>query len=463
MLTRRLLSPVRLRIVAALAALTFVVSVRQSCAQQTTEPTEPTTVFEHPDTDRFWLSGQANIIFQAHPAFPALYSGENSLRPTAEHATSTVLTLYTGVRLASNTEFIFDVESAGGKGISDAFGLAGFTDLDVVRNPALGAAPYVARVMVHQTIALGSERTKVEPNPFAFARSMPVRRIEWRVGKFGTADFFDLNAVGSDSHLQFMNWTVDNNGAYDYAADTRGYTWGAMVEYHDRVWAVRFGEMLMPKVANGIDLDWNIHRARAENVEVEWHPTIWRRPTTLRFLSYVNHADMGDYGEAVQRFERGIDPVPTIENTQQQGTIKYGFGVNADQQITSALRGFARWGWNEPHHESFAYTEVHNSLAFGADYAGSCWHRPLDKFGGAFVTNGLSAEHARYLTLGGSGFLLGDGRLTYGREDIAEFYYTAHVWRGVFGSGDFQRIVNPGYNQDRGPVDVFSLRLHVEL
>jgi len=327
--TLRLPRPVHLRIFAALAALTLVAGVRQSCAQQPTEPTEPTTVFARPDTDRFWLSGQVNIIFQAHPAFAAPYSGVHSLRPTAEHATSMLATLYTGVRLTDSTEFIFDAESAGGRGISDAFGLAGFTDLDVVRNPTLGAAPYVERLILHQTIALGSERVNVDPGPLAFARSVPVRRLEWRLGKFGTADFFDVNSIGSDSHLQFMNWTVDNTGAYDYAADTRGYTWGAIVEYHDRTWAARFGEMLMPKVANGIDMDWNIARARAENVEVEWHPTVRKRPATVRVLSYVNHANMGDYRQAVQRFEDGLDAVPTIENTRQQGTIKYGFGANA--------------------------------------------------------------------------------------------------------------------------------------
>jgi hypothetical protein len=426
---------------AALCALLFFVGIGGARAQDAAEPTPPTTMFDRPGPDdRFWVYGQMNVIFQTHPAFPAPYSGAHSLRPEAEHATSTLLTLYTGARLFDHTDVLFDVESAGGGGISDALGLAGFTDLDVVRNPELGAAPYVARVMVHQKIG----------------------RVEWRVGKFGTADFFDLNAVGSDSHLQFMNWTVDNTGAYDYAADTRGYTWGGIIEYHGGAWAVRFGEMLMPKVANGLDMEWNIARARAENIEVEWHPALKAHPAKVRVLSYVNHANMGDYRTAVERFQSGLDPVPTIEHTRQQGTIKYGFAANAEQQITPNLRGFVRWGWNEPHHESFAYTEVHQSVALGADYAGSRWQRALDKVGGAFVTNGLSDDHARYLALGGSGFLLGDGALTYGRETIAELYYTAHVWRGIFGSADIQRIANPGYNQDRGPVSVFGLRLHID-
>jgi carbohydrate-selective porin OprB len=171
---------------------------------------------------------------------------------------------------------------------------------------------------------------------------------------------------------------------------------------------------------------------------------------------------MGDYRDAVERFTSGLDSVPTIEHTRRQGRVKYGFGLNAEQHATPRLRTFIRAGWNEPHHESFAYTEVHNTWAFGADYVGERWHRPLDKVGLAVVTNGLSADHARYLALGGKGFLLGDGALTYGREEIAEMYYTAHMWRGVFTSADVQGIQNPGYNRDRGPVIVAGLRLHLD-
>jgi hypothetical protein len=422
----------------------------------------PTTIFDAHGSDRYWISGQANFIYQAHPEFPSPYSGPHSLRAEPEHALSRLLTLFTGVKVAGETEILLHVESAGGRGISDALGVAGFTNLDVVRNPDLGAAPYLARLMLRQTVAFGAERADAEPNPLSLSRSAPVRALEFRVGKFGTADFFDVNAVGSDSRLQFTNWTIDNNGAYDYAADTRGYTWGAIVEYHERAWAFRYGLMLMPRVANGIDLDWNIARAHADNFEGEWRFTVHRRPTTLRALSYINHANMGSYSEAIRRFESGEDQAPTIENTREQGRVKFGFGVNGEQLVTTRLRAFFRSGWNEPHHESFAYTEVHTTLAFGADYVGTRWQRPHDKIGGAFVTNGLSSEHADYLALGGKGFLLGDGALSYGRENIAEFYYTAHLWRGVFGSAAFQEIARPGYNRDRGPVSVFGWRLHLD-
>jgi high affinity Mn2+ porin len=228
-------------------------------AQEQSLPADnpPVTMFPH-NGGRYWVSGQANFIFQAHVRFPAQYSGSNSFRNQEEQALSRLLTLYTGVQIVRGTEFLFDVESAGGRGLSDALGLAGFTNVDVVRNPDLGSTPYISHVMLHETIPLSKVWTEQEPGPLSIAKSVPVRRVEFRIGKFSTADFFDTNIVGGDSHLQFANWTTDNNGAYDYAADTRGYTYGVTIEYQQPRIGVLFGEMLMPKVANGIDLDWNL-------------------------------------------------------------------------------------------------------------------------------------------------------------------------------------------------------------
>jgi high affinity Mn2+ porin len=449
------------RRLATILLAAWCMTIPRPAAAQPSEP-EPVTMFAHASDPRWWISGQLNVIEQAHPTFTSPYSGPNSLQAPAERRVSRVLTLYTGLSVGQGWEVFADFESAGGRGLSDALGLGGFTNLDVVRNPSLGSTPYLARLQVRKVIRLSSDDVQVSPTPFALATRLPARRLEIRAGKMSIVDFFDLNAVGSDSHLQFMNWTVDNNGAYDYAADTRGYTWGAVVEYHDPQRVIRFGEMLMPKVANGLALDWNLSRARAENIEFEWHPEIGDRSGIMRLLAYVNHANMGDYREAVHRFVSGVDPVPTIENTRQQGRIKYGFGVNVEQPVTAALRAFARGGWNEPHFESFAYTEANDSAQFGVDYAGARWKRPTDKIGGAFVTNGLSDDHERYLALGGLGFLLGDGGLRPRREQIFEGYYTTHLWRGLFVSADAQHVTNPGYNRDRGPVLVASARLHVD-
>ena len=423
-----------------------------------------TTIFPHPDEARWWVSGQVNIVFQAHPPFRALYSGPNSLHAYGEDATSRVLTLYTGYALTRTTEVFADVEETGGRGISDALGLAGFTNLDVVRNPSIGQAPYLARVMLRQIIALSDRTEKADRDWAHLATNLPERRMEFRVGRLGTADFFDTNEVGSDSHLQFLNWTVDNNGAYDYAADTRGYTWGAIAEYQSPRWGARFGEMLMPKVANGPDFEWNLRKARAENIEFELRPgVIGGHKTTVRLLSFVNHANMGTYAKALARYREGLDPRPIIENTRVQGTVKYGFGVNLEQELPKDLRSYGRFSWNEGQHESFAYTEVDLSVSGGADIALKKLGRPLDRWGTAFVSNGISKVHQDYLRLGGLGFLLGDGNLNYGRENTLETYYTVHIWRGAFFSFDLQRIWNPGYNRDRGPVIVPGLRVHLDL
>ena len=278
-----------------------------------------------------------------------------------------------------------------------------------------------------------------------------------------TVDFFDLNSIGSDSHLQFMNWSIVNNGAYDYAADTRGYTYGLVAEYYDKVWAARFGEMLMPTVANGITLDWDIARARGENFEFEYRPALLpKRASVVRLLSFVNHADMGSYREAIDDYLSGKDPVPDITLYRQRGRVKYGFGLNAEQELTPLWRAFGRLGWNDGATESFAYTEIDRTAEIGSDLQGKIWRRSQDKIGVAFVANGLSADHRRYLALGGLGFILGDGALTYGLERIFETYYTAHVWRGISLALDYQHITNPGYNLDRGPVSVVSIRIHLE-
>ena len=450
-----------MRFISTCSLLLLLVCPASSIAQSTTQAPgdQPGSLFPHPDNDRWWLSGQLNLIEQAHGGFSSPYQGENIFSGTRERALSRLWTIDTGVRLTGHTEFLFDVESAGGRGLSDALGLAGFTNLDVVRNPTLGAAPYVARAMLHTTIGLGGETVAATPGPFGLAARVPARRIEIRAGKLGMADFFDVNAVGSDSHLQFTNWTIDNNGAYDYAADTRGYTYAAIAEYDTRQWSVRFGEALMPTVANGIDMDWHLSQAHAENLEVELRPA---SGLVVRVLGYANHANMGSYDEANAAFLSGRDAQPDVAAHRRPGRVKTGGGVNIEYTFPTMVRVFARAGWNEGHNESFAYTEVNDSVLAGGDLRGDLWNRARDKIGLAMVSNGLSDAHREYLQLGGLGFLLGDGTLRYGRENILETYYTASLWRGVSASAGLQVIDHPGYNRDRGPAVVEMIRLHAD-
>ena len=433
-------------------------------------------MFPHPEDAPWYIAGQINIIFQAHPPFHSPYQGTNSLHGAGEYKTSLLGTLYLGYQLTRlphkaatesrerfNTDFILDLESAGGRGLSEALGLAGFTNLDVVRNPNLGSAPYVSRVELHQTIGLTSEMTKAAQGPLALATQVPVRRFELRLGKMSLPDVFDVNSVLSDSHLQFTNWTIDNNGAWDYAADTRGYTYAATVEYQDRSWALRSGLALMPTVANGIDLDWALSRARGQNYEFELRKGLVPGKTgTQRVLAFVNTAHMGTYREAVNAYLSGADATPRITSHEHTRAVKYGFGYSVEQSLTEHLRAAARFGWNEGQHESFAYTEVDQTVLVGADYTGGQWGRANDKVGVSLVSNAIKKDHQNYLRDGGLGFILGDGRLSYGRETTEEGYYNLHVYRGSYLALGLSHIHNPGYNRDRGPVWVPSVRVHVD-
>jgi hypothetical protein len=428
-----------------------------------TSDDSPQAMFPHFKNTKYWLTGQANFIFQTHPPFHAAYSGPNSFDPNYEKATSRVLTLFTGIRFNNSTELLVDIEEAGGGALSTGLGLAGFPNLDIVRNPLLSKAPYLARGMIHKVFALSRDKVENDRSFLSLFDELPRRRLEIRFGKFSMVDFFDQNSVGSDTHFQFTNWTIDNSGAYDYAADTRGYTVGLTAEYADRNWGFRFAEALMPEVANGIDLVWRPWQVHSENYEFQLRRgLIPNKGGVVRLLAFTNYANMGIYREAVAQYEQGLVPKPEITDHPWHITRKYGFGVNLEQNLTRNLTAFGRFGWNNGKTESFAYTEVDQTFAGGIAAYGGLWRRRYDRAGFAMVTNAICKDHQMYLADGGLGFLLGDGALRYGRETILETYYTAHVWRGIYVAPGLQYIVNPGYNRDRGPVLVPAFRLHLE-
>jgi high affinity Mn2+ porin len=430
------------------------------------------TMFDHSDTSRYLLGGQANIIFQAHAPFHSPYSGPNSFLSRGEYKTSLIGTIYTGFELNAKpryaTDAIFDVEAAGGRGLSEALGLAGFTNLDVVRNPTLGSTPYLARYEVHQVIGLSDKLVDSSRSSFSLQPALPDVRFELWVGRMSLPDLIDLNSVGTDSHLQFMNWAIDNTGSWDYAANTRGYTDAVVAEFTYLDFTGRYAVAAMPTVANGIDLQYDFHRASGQNVELELrggpgtaHYNFGRKGA-VRVLGFVNHADMGDYRQQNQLYLEGVTKTPEITAHPLQTTVKYGVSGNFEQEVIANGRIWGQFGWNEGQHESFAYTEIDQTIAVGGDYAMGKFGRLNDKFGITFVTNAIKKDHQWYLQHGGMGFLLGDGNLNYAREDIVEAYYNYHAWKGVYYALDEQFVAHPGYNQDRGPVMVESVRMHVD-
>jgi high affinity Mn2+ porin len=281
-------------------------------------------------------------------------------------------------------------------------------------------------------------------------------------GRFTLTDFFDNNRYSHDPRTQFMGWGVMYNGAWDYPADVRGYTWGWVHEFHTRNWSLRYGSAAEPRVANGLRFDRRILRDRGDVFEGEYRYTVRKHPGTVRALEYLNHADAGTYSEAILLAKQN-GGAPDVTATRRSGTLKYGFGINAEQELTKDIGVFGRLGWNDGKTESFAFTAIDRLATVGASITGQRWRRPFDTVAMEITVSGLSAVHREYLELGGHDFLLGDGRLRYGRESVSETYYSARLFPGFFASFDLQHVANPAFNWDRGPVWIESIRLHWEL
>lgn len=410
-----------------------------------------------PPEERASLHFQATIATQAHPAFGARYSGPNSLRSSHESATSVVTDLFGGLRLWRGAEAYLQPELAGGRGLSSTLGVAAFPSGEVYRvgNPA--PAVIVGKLFLRQRFGLGGGRVAVEGGPTQLAGTRDRDALTLTVGKVSTPDFVDSNPVSNDPHTGFMSWGLFAAGAYDYPADTKGYTWGAAADLSVERWSARAGIFLEPKAANQMQLEWRLDRARAWVVEVERRYAVAGREGAARVLFFLNEAHMGSYARALE------EPRPDVTTTRAYGRTKLGVAASANQDLGHGLAAFARVSWNDGENESWAFTEIDRSFAAGAVQSGARWGRPNDEAGAAVVVSGLSSLHRRYLAAGGLGFILGDGALRYGPEVLGEVYYRAALTREISLGANYQPIVNPGYNRDRGPVHVLTGRVHVEL
>ena len=414
---------------------------------------------------RFWAGGQINVIAQGNPPFHARYSGPHSFENYANDNATSIEDLFTGARITRNFEVIFDVEDVRGSGLSGVVGMAGFPNLDAQRVPSAGGGAvhtYMSRFLLHYIVPLGGGMVANTPSNLELRSSLPARRIEFYFGKFSLADFFDHNAYANDDHSQFMNWTADQNGAWDFAANTPGYTYGAYAEFDDHNWSFRYAEVLMTREPNGSYLSLRIANSKAANAQVGWEYS----PAThgkVRLLGFIDQAPMGSFANALAAWRTGLTTVPETSIVRQPGAHEYGFGLNWQQGLPHRLGLFARAGWNNGKYESYSFTEVNNTVEGGIQIPGSLWGRHRDHAGLAFVSNSISSGHQEYLAAGGQGFMLGDGHLTYGRENILETYYNLHLPVGFSIAPDIQYVQNPGYNRARGPVVVFGMRLHIHL
>ncbi len=423
---------------------------------------ETTPADEPVEQERWNLFYQATSIGQYHGTFPAPYSGPYSLRNYTERDVSLTTTLFLGLRLTRNTTLYFDPEIAGGRGFSGVNGLANSSNGELPRVASATPKPYLARLYVSHDFGFGAETEAFESEENQLAGLRPLQRYTVTAGRFTLTDFFDNNRYSHDPRTQFLGWGVMFNGAWDYPADVRGYTWGWVHELHMKSWSVRYGSAAMPVVANGLRFDRRLFRNRGDVVEGEYRFAPGKRPGVIRFLHYQNRAAAGTYAASIAQGSQG-GTAPDITATRKNGTLKYGFGLNIEQELTKEIGVFGRLGWNDGKTESFAFTAIDRLATFGVSVTGRQWHRVFDTVASELTFSGISGVHKTYLANGGHDFLIGDGRLRYGPETIWETYYSARLFPGFFVSYDLQHVANPAYNQDRGPVWINSLRLHTEL
>jgi high affinity Mn2+ porin len=411
---------------------------------------------DNPDERWFDVHYQATVATQAHPGFSAAYSGPHSLSPDAESATSVVMDVFSAARLWRGAELYFNPVLSGGRGLSSTEGVAAFPSGEVYRVGDPDPTIFLGRVFFRQTFGLGGGRIQLDPGPTQLAGHRDRDALTILVGRFTTTDVIDANPVSNDPHTRFMSWGLWASAAFDYPADTRGYTWGASAALDLGDWSARAGIFLEPKEANGTDFEWDVTRARGIAFEGERRWSIGGRAGAVRALAFLNTAHMGDYDLAL-----ATTAPPDVTATRQDGRKKYGFAASANQDFGSGLSGFVRASWDDGQTETWAFTEIDRSLAFGAVQSGTLWGRESDEAGAAVVISGLSNQHRRYLEAGGLGFLIGDGALRYGPEILGEIYYRLQVTKEISVGGNYQPIINPAYNRDRGPVHVFTGRLHV--
>ena len=404
---------------------------------------------------------QATYVAQKKSALSAAYSGANSLSAASENGHSVTATAFLGWRPWSGTEIYYNPEMSQGEALSRLTGLGGITNGE--NQKASGADPrlYHARLFLRQTFGFGEDTMAVESGPNQLAGQVSKRRLVLTAGMLAAVDIFDGNAFAHDPRNQFLNWSVMDYGAFDYAADVRGYTRGVALEYYFDNWVFKFGRFLQPEESNGMALDLDVFHSYGDNFEVERAHRIADLPGKLRFLAYRNVARMGGFRDAIAYASiNGGRPEFSPVRAQR---VKYGFGASFEQSLTRNIGIFGRFSWNDGQSEEYAFTEIDRSLSGGISVKGTAWGRADDTFGFALASNDISSAHRDYLARGGLGFFLGDGRLVhYSSEDIIEAYYNIKAIKGVWVSLNYQHIENPAYNADRGPAEVGAVRLHAE-
>lgn len=437
--------PALTRLLPACALLTLIASGAQA---------------EEMATDETWaIHGQITNLTQWHPSFTAPYSGGNSMDAKARNAETTDITLFAGFRPWQGAEVWINPEYDQGFGLSNTLGMAGFPSGEAYK---VGAnTPYLRlpRLFLRQTWNLGGNEEKIDPSANQLAGRRSADNLVLTLGKFSVVDVFDTNTYAHDPRGDFFNWSLVDAGAFDYAADSWGFSLGGALEWSHDWWTLRGGLFALSTEPNGKKLDTSF-KQHSVVAEFEARHTWLGRPGKIKFLAFSNRGNMASYRDALALAQQngGTPDVAQVRHTQRRN----GFALNLEQELTPDLGAFSRVSSNDGGKEAFEFTEINRSLALGLALKGDRWGRHDDTLGCAAVINSLSGAARDYFAAGGMGILIGDGRLNYAPEKIAEIYYALRANKYLTLTLDYQHVVNPGYNHDRGPIPLVGVRLHGE-
>jgi high affinity Mn2+ porin len=405
------------------------------------------------------LHAQSTFIEQYHPGFTAPYSGTNSLSPLSVGNEASDITLFGGLKLWDGGEVYINPEMDQGFGLSHTEGVAGFTNDESSKVGSVDPYIRLQRLFLRQSFDLGGDDQKVESDQNQLAGSHTANSLVITAGKFSAPDLFDANSYAHDPRHDFLNWSIVESGAYDYAADAWGYSYGVAGELNQDWWTWRLGLFDMSRQPNGRDLVRGFGQYELVSEGEERH-TLFGHDGKVKLLLYYNRGRMGSYNAAVA-LALATHTVPDTSQVVRPAT-RPGGALNLEQGLSDDLGVFMRLSMNDGSEEAYEFTDINRSVALGLSLKGTDWGRADDAVGVAFANNAVSRAAQRYFAAGGLGVLVGDGRLNYGTENIVESYYSAKLADWLFASVDYQFIANPAYNRDRGPVSVFGVRLHVQ-
>jgi high affinity Mn2+ porin len=406
------------------------------------------------------IHGQSTLVWQGYPSFHADFSGPNSLTPRSQGKETFDATLFLGVRIWRSLQFYANPEVDQGYGLSNTLGVAGFTSAEAYKVGEYHPYYRTPRAFFRYVQDLGGETETDAAGANQLAGTHTHDNLTITFGKFGVPDVFDTNKYAHDPRADFLNWTIIEGGAFDYAADAWGFSYGLATEWTQSWWTLRFGLFNLSRQPNSTEMTHGLGQFQLITEAEERHE-LWKQPGSVKLLTFLNRGNMGSYGDALALAAQTGGP-PSTASVRRYNS-RPGGGINVQQQLAPDLGFFLRASLNEGSEEAFEFTDVNGSLSSGLSLQGTHWNRGNDTVGFAGVINTIDRPARQYLAAGGVGILVGDGALQrYGPEKILETYYSVYLaeWANV--SLDYQFVDSPAYNPQRGPVSVFGLRLHAE-